>query len=172
VSGRSIDEVKIRLDGSVEHFTCELLHEDERGVVIRWLADSPLVAGRYQLPAGSLTTAFYWRGRGHNLYRPIGPDGHLICHRLDIIEEPLIEPGRVTFRDLLLDILVAPGGEPVLQDEEELIAAVAAGKVTSARARELLDYARGLLPLVGQIVSEAEAWLAEAEGASNRGATG
>lgn len=161
MAGQSFDEVKIRFDGSVERFTCDLVGEDDRGVILSWRAEAPLVAGQYQLPAGSVTTAFYWRGRGHNLYRPVDPRGTLVCHRIDIIEPPLFEQGRLTFRDLLLDILVPPDSDPVLQDEDELLAAVTAGLTSAARAAELLTYARDLLARVDEVIAEAEAWLAE-----------
>ena len=162
MSGASIEEVKVRLDGTPEPFTCELVRHDERGMIIRWRNEAEFVAGEYRLPAGSLTIAFYWRGRRHNLYRPEDAAGHVICHRLDIIEPPLFEAGRLTFRDMVLDILVPPDGPARLEDEDELAEAVASGLLTKGAASELLDYARSLLPRTPEIIAEAEAWLVEA----------
>ena len=154
-----IEEVKIRLDGSREPFACELVREDARGAIIRWRTDSAFTAGDFHLPAEAVTTAFYWRGRRHNLYRPAGPDGRIICHRLDIIEPPVFEAGRLTFRDMVLDVLIPDNGAAVLQDEDELEAAVEQGLISAAAAGELLAYARSLLSRVQEIVAEAEAWL-------------
>jgi hypothetical protein len=164
VAGQQIEEVKIRLDGGRETFICELVREDERGIIIRWRTDSAFVAGDFKLPAGAVTTAFYWRGRHHNLYRPLAPDGSLVCHRMDIIEPPLFEPGRLTFRDMALDILIPTDGEPRLEDEDELEAAVSAGLVSAESARELLMYAQSLLLQSQDVIDEAHAWLAPNEG--------
>lgn len=154
-----IEEVKIRLDGSSDPFTCELVKEDETGVIMLWRAESAFVAGDYRLPAGSVTTAFYWRGRRHNLYRPVRPGGEIICHRMDIIEPPTFEPGRVTFRDLVLDILVPPDGGPQLQDEDELHAAVSQGLLSPREAGEILVYAQSLLVTAPEVIAEAQTWL-------------
>lgn len=156
-----IEEVKVRLDGSREPFACELVREDARGAIIRWRTDSPFTAGNFRLPAGAVTTAFYWRGRRHNLYRPAAPDGRIICHRLDIIEPPVFEAGRLTFRDMVLDVLIPNTGPALLEDEDELAAAVEQGLVGATAAGELLAYARSLLPRAPEIVAEAEAWLGD-----------
>ncbi|MEX2238896.1 MAG: DUF402 domain-containing protein [Dehalococcoidia bacterium] len=155
---RLVQETKVHLDGRRETFTCELLALDSRGAVITWRTPVAIERGGFVFPAGAVTTAYFWRRRMHNLYRFETPDGGLIGHRLDVIRPAVIGPAGVSYVDLALDIVVRPGEKPVLEDEDELEAAVAAGLLRPEDAQRITKYGKGLLYRFGQIIDEAARW--------------
>lgn len=157
-----IEEVKLHLNGRRQSFDCQLVDASKRGLIISWRNEEAMVLGGFALPAGSLSHAFFWPGRRHNLYRFQRPDGTPNGWRIDIIEPALLEPGRVTYRDMILDIVIHAGQEPRLEDEDELLEAEGAGLIEPAAAEDLRSYARELLAGVDAVLAESEAWLAEA----------
>ena len=113
-----ITEVKRHLDGRTDRFDCRLLLRRPQLAVVRFDHEQQRRAGGYRIPAGSQTHGFFWPRRSYVLYRIVGPDGRLIAHRFDVVEDVrlgeveefarggLLVPGQHkridTTRDLLL----------------------------------------------------------------------
>lgn len=150
-------ERKIRLNGEVDSYRCDLLAlEPDHGVLKYVVSERRTVASATLLP-GTVTFALYWPERNYNLYywalpedpptaadgcaepaegsegrpsvgegRPPTAKGDLasalrpIGYYINIVDSVSLTPACFTYRDLVLDLFIAPGGEPVVLDEEEL----------------------------------------------------
>ena len=81
-------------------------------------------------PGGGWTTRWdgreiYWLDRPYNLievYEPDGPVRELYSH---IASPPRLEDGAVVYVDHELDVVLKPGKEPVLEDEDDFAEATA-----------------------------------------------
>jgi len=126
-------EVKRRLDGSAEEFVCELLHRTERVVVVRFTL--PRAIG--DMPKGTTTLGWFWARRPYDLYRFVAPDGEVLRHRFDVVDEVRISVDRVEYLDLIVDVLVSPTGEITLEDEDELRRAAQRGRIDERRVEAI-----------------------------------
>ena len=117
----TVIERKTRLDGTVEEFVCEvLLLEPGRRAVLRYVLDRDWhVAGTILIPRGTSTVSHYWTDRPYNVYHWVN-GGRTLAHYVNIADRTTIEPGLVAYRDLVVDVLVRPGGAIEILDEDEL----------------------------------------------------
>ncbi len=137
-----IIEVKRRLDGSEQRFDCELVQHTPSLVVVCF---------EMRRPGGRLDSyGFFWPRRPYNCYHIVRPEsGEAVLSRFDVLRDvDLRTPGEVGYTDLLLDLRVGRDG-PRWEDEDELVAAVADGRVTAPelarieRARRVLERGHG-----------------------------
>ena len=150
-------EVKRKLDGQEQRFDLERWLVRPDLVVGRWLAgpDNP-----FGLPADSYSWGV-WRPRlPIGVYRLHAPDGTLLRYRLDVVEDVEVGDGEVRYRDLLLDASLLPGPAPGdyalrFEDEDEVAAAVAAGRLSRAQ-RWRIEWVRGVL---AERPSEVRGWV-------------
>ena len=139
-----VTEVKRHLDGRVERFACRLVLRRPHLAVLLFEHKQERRTSGFVLPAGSRTFGFFWRRRPYLLYRFIGPDGRLIAHRFDVVEDVRLGEGGVSYTDLLLDVWVDASGTSRVEDPEEVAAFARRGLLSPAqrkrigRTRELL----------------------------------
>lgn len=104
---------------------------------------APLMAGPdVMLEDGSRAVWFTFPGAWHDIGLFHLADGTFTGLYGNVLTPPVLGPGAWKTTDLFLDIWIPAGGEPVLLDEDELGAALAAGHIdakTAARAREEAD---------------------------------
>ena len=155
-----IIENKRHVDGQQELFQCEGLVVSAREAVIRFRHQQPRTVGGFHFPAGSVTYGFFWRGRHYILYRFVGPDGRLIAHRFDVVDEVRISRRRVEYLDLALDVWVDPDGRARLEDEEEVAEYAARGLLSPERLALIERTRRHLLARCRRIIEGAAALLA------------
>ena len=67
------------------------------------------------------------------LYVLHGPDGGLIAHRFDVVDEVRLRPGRVEYLDLALDVWVDPLGRAWTEDEDEVAELASQAPLSSQR---------------------------------------
>jgi len=139
-----IEEVKRHLDGRVERFDCDLVLRRPHVVVIRFDHERARRAGGFVFPKGSRSYGFFWRLRPYVLYRMAGPDGRLIAHRFDVVEDVRLGEYEVSYVDLLLDISVDPEGHVRAEDEEDVAEYVRLGRLSTAQ-RGRIERTRALL---------------------------
>lgn len=137
-------ETKRTLDGRAQRFECIGVSYSPRLAVIRFNLSGMRRLGDYVFPAGSYSLGFFWPGRSYNCYRFTRSDGGAILYRFDVVDRVRIAPGRVTYRDLALDVLVSPEGQVTVEDEDEVAAAARHGWI-GARERRRIDLTRALL---------------------------
>ena len=153
-------ETKLTLDGRAQTFACAGLLLSPRLALIRFDHPAERRTGGFFFPAGSFTLGFFWRARGYNCYRIAGPDGAVIAYRFDVVDRVRIAPGRVSYRDLLLDLWVSPGGTVRIEDEDEVAAAVGQGVLTPAQQAHIERTHALLLRAHPRIIAECEALVA------------
>jgi predicted RNA-binding protein associated with RNAse of E/G family len=93
---------------------------------VRFVLPEPI----QDIPAGTATLGFFWRDRTYNLYRFVAPD---LGYRFDVVTEVRIEPDRIEYLDLLLDVRVLPDGSVRVEDEDEVVEAARSGLLDPPR---------------------------------------
>lgn len=142
--GRPVLERKHTLDGRVQTFeTTAVLFSSTRAVV-RFDHTRERHAAGLMVAAGSYTLGFFWPRRHYICYRIAGPDGVLLLYRFDVAERVQIRAGAVSFHDLVLDLWVTPTGTVTIEDDDEVVAALASG-LLSARQHTIIERTRTLL---------------------------
>lgn len=139
-----IMEVKRTFDGAVQTFQCTaaevtpdravLLYTSSKG---RWIAD-------VELPAGTVTVAYYWTDRPYNVYHWVAPSGETLAWYFNASGPARIGDGRVEWDDLEVDVLLTPDLRVQVLDEDRLPADLAAprrAKIAAARSRILDEHA-------------------------------
>ena len=139
-----VTEVKRHLDGRVERFACRLVLRRPHLAVLRFDHKEARHAGGLRLPAGSHTFGFFWRRRPYVLYRIVGPDGGLIAHRFDVVEDVRLGETEVSYTDLLLDLWVDANGTAQIEDEDEVEEHVRRGLLSHGQL-DRIEHARVLL---------------------------
>lgn len=119
---RTVLERKVRLDGSVEEWTCELLAlEPGRYAAVRYvLPEERRLAGtELVLPAGTVTIGHYWADRPYTAYHWLAGELTLGVY-CSVAELLRVEPEGIVYLDLAVDVLLLPGGAATVLDEHEL----------------------------------------------------
>ncbi len=152
-------EVKRFPDGRQETYSCLALGVTPRLAVLLFPHPSERRAGGFVFPAGSRTYGFFWARRHYLLYALHAPDGTLIAHRFDVVDEVRLRPDHVEYLDLALDVWVDPSGEAWTEDEDEVAELKGRGLLSPHRLALIERTRRLLLTRHQRIVSEAQAEL-------------
>ena len=119
---RTVVERKVRLDGSVEEWTCELVAlEPGRYAAVRYVLpeERRLAGSELVLPAGTVTIGHFWADRAYTAYHWLSGERTLgvYCSVAELLE---VEPEGIVYLDLAVDVLLLPGGGVSVLDEHEL----------------------------------------------------
>lgn len=157
----TVREVKRRLDGRRDVFLCQALALGRQRTVVRFVSSQGGSAGGITFPPGTTTYGFFWRRRPYNLYRLVDPQGRLLAHRFDVVDEVRIRPqrGEVEYLDLLLDIWVYPDGHLRLEDEAEVADHVRRGLLSPRQRARIARTQNYLLRAWGRIIGDSRALL-------------
>jgi hypothetical protein len=148
-------ERKRSLAGPERAFECESLLVSPRLAIVRYVFQSPFSEGGNSFEAGGYTEGFFWRNRNYNLYHILSKGGQSIADRFDVVDHVSIQPDGVRYDDLLLDVWLYPDGRAVVEDEDEVAEAIAAGRLSPGRPL-IIERTRDLLLRRGrQIVAGA-----------------
>jgi hypothetical protein len=137
-------ERKRGLTGPERAFECESLMVSPRLAIVRYVFRSPFSAGGNRFEAGGYTEGFFWRNRNYNLYHILDKDGQPVADRFDVVDHVSIQPNGVRYDDLLLDVWLYPDGRAIVEDEDEVAEAIAAGALSVAR-QSIIERTRDLL---------------------------
>jgi hypothetical protein len=148
-------EVKRFPAGRQETYRCRALHMSPRLAVLLFPHPSERRAGGFLFPAGSRTYGLFWARRHYQLYALHAPDGALIAHRFDVVDEVRLRPDRVEYLDLALDVWVDPSGRAWTEDEDEVAELASQGLLSPARLAVIERTKRLLLADHPRIVGEA-----------------
>ncbi len=129
-----ITERKIKANGSVHEYLCDLVYASDELLVIAYVMKRggtlPGI-GLTVLP-GSVSYGYFWCDRPYNLYRMKRPDGSIIAHRIDAVTGVEWTTTVLEYRDVVLDWWLPASGGLVAEDEDELAEAIAAGLLSEA----------------------------------------
>ncbi len=117
---RTCIEIKKTLDGKIRKYRCELINLHSGKGILKYVLDQPFQVDALQLSIRTITYAFYWETAPFTLYKWYRPDGIKIADYFNIADTIQLTPKKFVWRDLALDILVFPGGEYVILDEDEI----------------------------------------------------
>ena len=148
-------EVKRFPRGGQETYRCVALDMSHRLAVLLFPHPGERRAGGFLFPAGSHTYGFFWARRHYLLYVLHGPDGGLIAHRFDVVDEVQLRPGRVEYLDLALDVWADPSGRAWTEDEEEVVEMASQGLLSPQRLALIERTKRLLLARHRRIAAEA-----------------
>ena len=118
---RPVTERKTRFDGSVQDFACQALRiEPGSHAVIRYDFERDWSVHGIQLPKGGFTAGHFWMDRPYNVYHWLDPAAHTLGFYFNVGHTDLVTEALVTWRDLIIDVLVKPDGAIDILDEDEV----------------------------------------------------
>jgi len=155
-------EVKRRLDGTVRTYSCEAAEVADDHAILLYRLPGPGRVADLELPAGTLTVAYYWTERPYNVYHWVAPSGRTLAYYFNLSGPPRIGRDRLEWEDLEVDVLVTPDGRVRVLDEEAVPADAAVRLPEIARARDRVlrewpavaaDVERASRPIVAERLS-------------------
>jgi uncharacterized protein len=135
-------EVKRTLDGAVDTFPCTSAEVTPHRAVLLYTISRGRRIADVELPAGTVTVAYYWTDRPYNVYHWVAPAGETLAWYFNASGPVRIGHDRVEWEDLEVDVLVTPDLRVRVLDEERLPADLAASRraeIAAARRRILDD---------------------------------
>ena len=87
--------------------------------VLRYVLDREYLVGGVRLSPGDVTEALFWEDRPYTLYLWRTRDRGSVYY-FNIADSVSLCAEKFVWRDLVIDILVEPGQEPRILDEDEL----------------------------------------------------
>lgn len=119
-SSRPYFEIKHKFDGSTKCFKCLPVHVSDDEVVVIYEMKRKVLVEDVVLPAGSLTFGYFWSNRHYNVYHWVTKTGETLGIYFNVCDEINIGQDSVSWRDLIIDLLVTPNGSCRVLDTDEL----------------------------------------------------
>jgi predicted RNA-binding protein associated with RNAse of E/G family len=119
-NSRPYFEIKYLLDGRIKRFECVAVHvSDDEAVVIYELKREVRVEDLL-LPAGTLSFGYFWSNCHYNIYHWVTETNETLGIYFNVCDEINISEDNVSWRDLIIDLLVTPDGRCRVLDTDEL----------------------------------------------------
>ena len=117
---RSFQEIRLHKAKPPQLFECDLLHEENGHLVLRYIVSDVYTIDGTTLEKGTVTIAHYWEDRNYILWIFKKPDVPIIGHLFHIARDVEIGEDYVRYIDLELDIWFGPDGIPAVLDQDEV----------------------------------------------------
>lgn len=137
-------EIKHNLNKPDQSFSCCLLYHGGSHIVISYRSSQEYCYGDLQIPAGTLTLAYYEQGLNYILWKMIAPNGNLVGHYVHLCDRVRIGVDRVEYDDQILDLWFFPSGECHILDEDELHQACNEGLIDYSTADRIRGSAQAV----------------------------
>jgi len=116
----NIKEIKETLN-NIEHiFNCKIIDRKEDQIVVLYQLEEEVIVSDIVLPKGTFSYGYFWANRPYNIYHFIDPEGRALAYYFNIADQTKIEEAQVSWRDLVVDVLVDSGCKTRILDENEL----------------------------------------------------
>lgn len=115
-----VNEIKERLDGSVTTFSCQPVDIKTDRAVVWYRHKKERQVADVKLPADTVSLGYFWANRNYNVYHWFTPQASTVGFYVNISDNTRIIPTEVSWRDLVVDILLMPDGRSRVLDEDEL----------------------------------------------------
>ena len=151
-------EVKHTLDGAVRTYHCTAAEVGPTRAVLLYTVSKGRRIADVDLPAGTVTVAYYWADRPYNVYHWVAPPSTLAWY-FNASGPVRIDAGQVEWEDLELDVLVTPDRRVQVLDEDRLPAVLPDSRraeIAAARQRILQD----CLAVAGEVEAASRGFLA------------
>jgi hypothetical protein len=147
-----ITEIKQTLSGASKTFNCRVLARRAGELTVLFVSTKVYSTAGLTLPVGTVTFGHFWTDRPYNVYHWMEPSGRTIAFYFNLASDTRFDESVLHWRDLVLDVLIVPGGEPQVLDEHELPPDLDADtRALIAQARgELLSRAAALVVELGR----------------------
>jgi len=114
-----IKEIKRHFSGEKEIYQCESIILGEKFALVKYTVEKTQKVGSIILYPGTLSYGFFWRNRPYTLYK-WKKDEKIIGNYFNVADAVRISKGTISWRDLVVDILVLPSGRNEVLDEDQL----------------------------------------------------
>ncbi len=146
----TIVEIKRKLDGRMQRFTCEALEVGGERAIVLYRVPRGVTLGELTIPSGSWSYGLFWADRPYNVYLWVDPAGATLGAYCNVATDTSIAAGTIDWLDLEADVLVTPDGRAQVLDLAEVPAELA------PRHRAALDDALARLRHGPAVLAEAE----------------
>ena len=139
-----IMEVKRTLDGAVHTFQCTAAEVTPHRAVLLYTISRGRRIEDVELPAHTVTVAYYWTDRPYNVYHWVAPSSETLAWYFNASGPVRIADDRVEWEDLEVDVLVTPDLRVRVLDEDRLPPHLPASRyleIAGARRRILEEQA-------------------------------
>jgi len=116
----SVLEIKHKLSGERLEFECTSLVQEPGEVIVLYRTPRDFHIADQVFRKGSLSLGYFWQDRNFNIYHWLSPEGNSMAIYVNIADNTVITPGKVEWRDLIIDLLITPDGRCQILDEDEL----------------------------------------------------
>ena len=158
-----IVEIKRTLSGAVQTFPCVAAEVTPRRAVLLYTVSRARRIATLDLPAGTVTVAYYWVDRPYNVYHWVSPAGGTLGWYFNVSGPVRIDERRVEWQDLEVDVLVTPDLRCQVLDEDRLPGGLEEPQraaIAAAKARVLREYPG----VVREVEAASPAFLARSAG--------
>lgn len=116
-----IIETKRTLTGEQRVYHCRVVERSSGALVVLFISDRAMHVGGLDLPPGTVTFGYFWADRPYNAYHWMQPGGTTLGVYFNLADETnLDDEGAFSWRDLAVDVLLRPGMDAVVLDEDQL----------------------------------------------------
>jgi hypothetical protein len=114
-------EIKRTLDGREKRFDCTVLDRTDGHLTVLFVSAVPMNVHGVALPVGTVTFGHFWTERPYNVYHWLdASSGQTLGVYLNVADRTEIADDVLSWRDLVVDVLVSPAGALTVLDEDEL----------------------------------------------------
>jgi predicted RNA-binding protein associated with RNAse of E/G family len=113
-------EIRLHIKKPPQEFICDLLHHEEKHVVLHYITPVSNTVDATPIEKGSVTIAHYWSDRNYIFWMFKKPDASIIGYLFHIARDIEIGEDCVRYMDLELDIWFTPDGSASVLDEDEV----------------------------------------------------
>ena len=117
---RTILEVKEKLNGERHEFASTLLSRTPDEVISLYVLPRDGALGGVPLAGGTRCLGYFWAARPYNVYHAVDDAGRTLVFYINLSDRTVITPEAITWRDLIVDLVITPDGRCEVHDEEEL----------------------------------------------------
>ncbi len=122
-----ITEKKKTLFGDTEEFICRRIDRETGTLTVLYVLPGARLLGPLMLPKGTYSFGYFREDLNYNIYQFITPEGTSLATYFNISDQTRVTATTVSWRDLVVDILVSPRYGCTVLDEEELPPELEAG---------------------------------------------
>lgn len=143
MTAQTILEVKEKLNGERHEFASDLLsHAPDEAISLYTLPGDGGLGG-VPLSSGTRCLGYFWAARPYNIYHAVDAHGRTLVVYINLSDRTIITPEAITWRDLIVDLVITPDGQCRVLDEDELpddIDPALLAKINAARDDLLATY--------------------------------
>ena len=115
-------EYKKTYFGETEVFDCDLVSLDQNKgeLIVSFRPSVPLNFIGIEFPVGCVSYGYFWKDRNYNVYHWTNEKGETLLFYFNVSRDTRIQMDKVTWLDLIVDVLLKPRDTAKVLDEDEV----------------------------------------------------